>query len=114
MARPARGPLVKQRATASRGLMSLDAMAAESNAKNASSLEIPHAVRISSDIAIVPVVGSVRDCAGGGLVVVTATGACADCATGGLSAAHAAASNRGASERATGERDRNEIGFIGV
>jgi hypothetical protein len=63
-------------------------------------------------MAIVPLVGSVRDCEAGWFVVTVIAGA-ADWATGGLSAAQAVTRSRGASERArTDDRERSEIGFI--
>jgi hypothetical protein len=104
---------VKHLATASSGLTSADSMAAESKAKNASSDGMPHAVRISSEIAMVPLVGSARGDAviGCGAAIPGFDGALA---TGGLVVAHALVKRRsGAIARATAdESTAHEIVFM--
>ncbi len=103
MERPARGPLLKHRATASSGWRSDDSRVAESKAKNASSAGIRHAVRISSEIAIVPRDGSgfagVVLVGPDGGVAVAIVGVDGALARGGFAAAHAVTRSSGAIDR---------------
>jgi hypothetical protein len=92
---------VKHRATASSGATLVQAMTAESKAKSASSAGIPQAVRISPEMAIVPLVGSAFDGAVAAGAVVTKVDPTGVLEAGGLAAAHPVATQRGAIERAS-------------
>jgi hypothetical protein len=90
-------------------------MAAESNAKNASSAGMPQAVRISSEMAMVPLVGSACDdgaATGCVAVIPRLEGAFA---AGGLAEAQAPTSSSGAIERTKAdERTACEMVFMAL
>jgi hypothetical protein len=103
----------KHLATASSGLMSIDSTVEESNAKRASASLIAQAVRISSEMAIVPPLGSTgEDPRASGCVAVT-PGVGGVLAAGGLAVAHAVTRNRGAIETTSAQDlGADEIGFM--